>query len=242
MLSAGQFTGPVIPENPALPDEPQTFLFPYTVSFTGDQGFAAMAGANPTIGVDAGHIASVIDAERRSSNSAQIELVTGADPFFVDVNPNDPTQPSWLSFDVRLFKVTGNSLKFGAHMSTNPADAPGFISQVITNLNANNGVVGSDSFEGLTQDEDGSALEFNPKDNNGHTVFNFALARVRLMGKTTGATPYPVRVFFRLFKRRTRSATSTRLQPIALPPTALPTAARSHYSACRTMPTATRSM
>ncbi len=199
MLSAGQFTGPVIPENPALPDEPQTFLFPYTVSFTGDQGFAAMAGANPTIGATIVTLQATLTGTPLS-NSAQIELVTGADPFFVDVNPNDPTQPSWLSFDVRLFKVTGNSLKFGAHMSTNPADAPGFISQVITNLNAGSGVVGSDSFEGLTQDEDGSALEFNPKDNNGHTVFNFALARVRLMGKTTGATPYPVRVFFRLFQ------------------------------------------
>jgi hypothetical protein len=199
MLNAGQFTGPVIPENPALPDEPQTFLFPYTISFTGDQGFAQMAAANPTIGATLVTLQATLTGSTLS-NSAQIELVTGADPFFVDVNPSDPTQPSWLSFDVRLFKVTGNSLKFGAHMTTNPADAPGFISQVITNLIAGSGVVGSDSFEGLTQDEDGSALEFNPKDNNGHTVFNFALARVRLMGKTTGATPYPVRVFFRLFQ------------------------------------------
>lgn len=201
MLSAGQFTGPVIPENPALPDEPQTFLFPYTVSFTGDNGFAAMAAANPTIGSTLVTLKATLTVGGTPlNNSAQIELVTGADPFFVDVNPSDPTQPSWLSFDVRLFKVTGNSLKFGAHMSTNPSDAPGFIAQVITNLNDNNGVVGTDSFEGLTQDEDGSALEFNQNDNNGHPVFNFALARVRLMGKTTGATPYPVRVFFRLFQ------------------------------------------
>lgn len=199
MLTAGQFTGPVIPENPALPDEPQTFLFPYTVSFTGDQGFVEMAAASPTIGSTLITLQASLTGTALSS-SAQIELVTGADPFFVDVNPSDPTQPSWLSFDVRLFKVTGNSLKFGAHMSTNPADAPGFIGQVITNLNANHGVVGIDSFDGLPQDEDGSALEFNPTDNNGYTVFNFALARVRLMGKTTGATPYPVRVFFRLFQ------------------------------------------
>jgi hypothetical protein len=199
MLNAGQFTGPVIPENPALPDEPQTFLFPYTISFTGDRGFAAMAGANPTIGSTLVTLQASLTGTTLS-NSAQIELVTGADPFFVDVNPSDPTQPSWLSFDVRLFKVTGNSLKFGAHMSTNPTDAPGFIAQVITNLNDNDGVVGMDSFEGLTQDEDGSALEFNPSDNNGHPVFNFALARVRLMGKTTGPTPSPVRVFFRLFQ------------------------------------------
>jgi hypothetical protein len=201
MLNAGQFSGPVIPENPALPDEPQTFLFPYTVKFTGDKGFQAMAAAHPSIGSTLVTLqASLTVAGTPLSSTAQIELVTGADPFFVDVNPHDPTQPTWLSFDVRLFKVTGNSLKFGAHMSTNPADAPGFIAQVITNLNAGHGTVGSDSFEGLTQDEDGSALEFNPTDNNSHTVFNFALARVRLVGKTTGPTPYPVRVFFRLFQ------------------------------------------
>jgi hypothetical protein len=158
-----------------------------------------MAAASPTIGSTLITLQASL-AGTSLSSSAQIELVTGADPFFVNVNPSDPTQPSWLSFDVRLFKVTGNSLKFGVHMSTNPADAPGFVSQVITNLNANHGVVGTDSFDGLAQDEDGSALEFNPTDNNGHTVFNFALARVRLLGKTTGATPYPVRAFFRLFQ------------------------------------------
>jgi hypothetical protein len=202
MLNAGQFTGPVIPENPALPDEPQGFLFPYAVSFTGDQGFQAMNGANPSIGSTLVTLQASLTVAGTPplSNSAQIELVTGADPFFVDVNPSDPTQPTWLSFDVRLFKVTGNTLKFGAFMSTDPADAPGFIAQVITNLNANHGVVGTDSFEGQKQDEESSALEFNPTNSDNLPVFNFALARVRLLGKTTGPTPYPVRVFFRLFQ------------------------------------------
>jgi hypothetical protein len=201
MLNAVQFTGPVIPENPSLPDEPQGFLFPYTISFTGDQGFQAMAGAVPSIGATLVTLkASITVAGTPVTNSAQIELVTGEDPFFVDVNPVDPTQPTWLSFDLRLFKVTENSLKFGVPVPSNEASAPGFIAQVITNLNANKGVVGPDSFDGLSQDESGSALEFNPTDNNGHKVFNFALARVRLLGKTAGPTPFPVRVFFRLFQ------------------------------------------
>jgi hypothetical protein len=201
MLNAAQFTGPVIPEDPSLPDEPQGFLFPYTISFTGDQGFQAMATAVPAIGSTLVTLqASMTIAGTTLTNSAQIELVTGEDPFFTDVNPQDPTQPTWLSFDVRLFKVTENSLMFGVPMSSNPSDAPGFIAKVIANLNANHGVVGGDSFEGLTQDEDGSALEFNPTDNNGNLVFNFGLARVRLFGKTAGPTPYPVRVFFRLFQ------------------------------------------
>lgn len=195
MLDAAHFAGPVLPENPSLPDEPQGFLFPYSVRFTGDGGFAAMqtAGRETTLVTLQASLTGL-------SNSAQIELTTGADPYFLDINPDDPTAyPSWLSFDLRLFKVTANSLKFGAHMSANPDDAPGFIAQVITNLNAGHGIVGSDSFAALTQDEEASAIEFNPTDDHGHNVFNFALARVRLRGPV-GTTPFPVRVFFRLFQ------------------------------------------
>ena len=213
MLNAGKFTGPVVPENPALPDEPQGFLFPYTISFTGDQGFQQMSGAVPPITFTLVTLqASAPMATGTPLNaSAQIELVTGADPFFIDVNPQDPTQPTWLSFDVRLFKVTEglpdsqnnppfqNNPLFGEPFPSDASLAPGFIKNVIAKLNAHNGAFGSDSFDGLTQDEDASALEFNPTNNQNKLVFNFALARVRLIGKTAGPTPYPVRVFFRLF-------------------------------------------
>jgi hypothetical protein len=211
MLNPGQFTGPVVPEDASVPDEPQDFLFPFTISFTGDQGFKQLASANPPIGSTLVTLqGSVTAAGAQLANSAQIELTTGEDPFFIDVNPHDPTQPTWLSFDLRLFKVPANSVKFGVPMPGNPAGAPGFITQVIANLNANKGVVGADSFDGLTQDESGSALEFNPTDNHGHKVFNFALARVRILGKTAGATPSPVRVFFRLFQAQsTNSAFNT---------------------------------
>ena len=207
MLSAGQFTGPVIPENPALPDEPQGFLFPYTISSTGDQGFQKMADAVPSIPFTLVTLQATAPTATGAplTASAQIELVKEADPFFIDVNPIDPTQPTWLSFDVRLFKVTEglpdstNNPLFGEPFPSDASMAPGFIKNVIAKLNANNGVVGTDSFDGLTQDEDGSAIEFNPTDNQNNLVFNFALARVRLLGKTAGPTPYPVRVFFRLF-------------------------------------------
>jgi hypothetical protein len=196
MLDAAHFAGPVIPENAALPDEPQGFLFPYAVRFTGDDGFRQL--------VTASHDTTLVTLQASLvglSNSAQIELTTGANPYFLNVNPANPTQyPSWLSFDLRLFKVTENSLRFGAHMSGNPGDAPGFIAQVIANLNGGGGAVGADSFEGLTQDAGGSAIEFNPTDSHGHKVFNFTLARVRLRSATAGPTPFPVRVFFRLFQ------------------------------------------
>jgi len=206
MLNPGHFTGPVVPEDASLPDEPQEFLFPFTISFTGDQGFRKLASAHPPVGSTLVTLTGSVTAAGVPSNSAQIELTTGEDPFFIDVNPSDPTQPTWLSFDLRLFKVSANSIRFGVAMSNNEADAPGFIAQVIANLNANNGTVGADSFNGLTQDEAGSALEFNPTDNSGHKVFNFAVARVRILGKTAGPTPSPVRVFFRLFQAQSTNS------------------------------------
>lgn len=91
--------------------------------------------------------------------------------------------------------------RFGATMTTNWADAPGFIAQVIANLTAGRGSVGGDSFDpGLSQDEDAFAVEFLPSDSNGNLVFNFAIARVRLRGNTPGAKAKKVRVFFRLFQ------------------------------------------
>ena len=43
MLSVSQFAGPVVPEDPSLPNLPQGFLFPFTISFNGDQGFVDLA-------------------------------------------------------------------------------------------------------------------------------------------------------------------------------------------------------
>jgi hypothetical protein len=205
MLSAAQFTGSVVPQDPTLPDQPQTFLFPYTIAFTGDKGFQSMKAAMPPIGSTLVTLSATMPGIA-SGASTQIELVTGENPYFLNVNPKDPTQPTWLSFDLRLFKVTlapnAPPTMFGAQLPASAADAPGFITQAIANLNAGHGTTADgDSFETTLQtDEEVSALEFNSTNSSNQLVFNFALARVRLVGKTTGATPYPVRVFFRLFQ------------------------------------------
>jgi hypothetical protein len=92
----------------------------------------------------------------------------------------------------------GTASRFNAPMTTNWADAPGFITQVIQNLNDGN--TGGDTFDpGLTQDEDATKLEFLANDNAGNFVFNFAVARVRLLAKSA-ATARTVRVFFRMFQ------------------------------------------
>jgi hypothetical protein len=120
------------------------------------------------------------------------------------VDPQHPTAfPSWLSFDLRFFKMVvppgGTASRFGAPV-TGGADAPAFIASVIQNLTAGNGAVGGDSFDpGLSQDEGASAVEFQQRDNAGNSVFNFAVARVRLLAKSS-AVAKKVRVFFRLFQ------------------------------------------
>jgi hypothetical protein len=205
MLSAAQFAGSVVPQDPSLPDQPQTFLFPYTIAFTGDKGFQDMKAATPPIGSTLVTLSATMPGIA-SGASTQIELVTGENPYFLNVNPKDPTQPTWLSFDLRLFKVTlapnAPPTMFGAQLPASAADAPGFIAQAIANLNAGQGTTADgDSFETTLQtDEEVSALEFNSTNSSTQLVFNFALARVRLVGKTTGPTPYLVRVFFRLFQ------------------------------------------
>ena len=61
------------------------------------------------------------------TDTAAIELVKGEDPYFTDVDPANPTQPAWLSFDLRFFKVSvpagGTAERFGATMTSNAADA-----------------------------------------------------------------------------------------------------------------------
>jgi hypothetical protein len=195
------FAPPVVAEDPTLQQTFQRFLYPFTIAFNGDAGFVALL-TNQTALVTL-H-ASITAGNITRTASAVIELTKGEDPYFQDVNVNTPTQPSWLSFDLRFLKVKGNESRFGAPaMSTNAADAPTFISNVLGQLNTPGANLAGDSFEGLTQNEDASALEFLQKDSGGNFTFNFALARVRMIGKTAGATAKAVRVFFRLFQAQT---------------------------------------
>ena len=100
-----------------------------------------------------------------------------------------------------------DQVAFRRSMTDNPNDAPGFIAAAIKNLTQGGGNYGGDSFDpGLSQDEEASALEFQQQDNSGNYVFNFAVARVRLLGKTPGAQAQKVRVFFRLFQAQTTNS------------------------------------
>ena len=198
------FAAPVIPLDASLPDAPQGFLFPFTVSFQNDDGFVAMRAASPALtSTDVTLTATMTVASTNLTNSGQVVLTTGEDPRFVNINPTNPTQfPSWLSFDLRFFKATvppGQTVNlYGANLTSDPSSVPSFIAAAIRNIN-------NADFDGLPQDERTTKLEFLPTDNNGNHVFNFAVARVRLRGKNPG-TAKAVRVFFRLFNAQTTAS------------------------------------
>ncbi len=201
MVGPGQFVPPVIPQDPSLPNVPQRFMFPFTVSFNGDAGFTAMTSASPAITSTFVNLTAQFTGDGSNLNGeAQLELTTGEDPRFEDVDPTHPRQDSWLSFDLRFFKMTvpsgQSSSRFNASVS-GPADAPAFIATAISQLTQ--GLTGSDTFDSLKTDETESSLEFNQQDDSGNFVYNYAVARVRLAAKSA-ATAQKVRVFFRLFQ------------------------------------------
>ena len=207
---------PIIPTDPTFAQDPQTFLYPYTVSFSSNAAFGALLPDQFAILT----LNATLTAGQITRNaSANIELIAGQNPYFEDIDLLHPAAfPTWLSFDLRFFKMTVPSTgtvktasRFGETMTRNPADAPGFIANVIAKLTAGKGHVGSDSFEnGLSQVQQTSAVEFLPQDSNGNWVFNFAVARVRLKGNTAGAQATKVRAFFRLFAAQT---TATDFEP-----------------------------
>jgi hypothetical protein len=195
------FAPPVAPLDASLPNAPQGFLFPFQVSFNNDAGFLAMRNANLTTTLITVTATTTVKGVPLTA-SGQIELTTGEDPRFVNVDPTNPAKfPTWLSFDLRFFKVAvpaGQTVsQYGASLS-DAGGAPAFIAAAVQNFN-------NAAFDALSQDEDATKIEFHPHDNSGKSVFNFAVARVRLKGKNPG-TAKQVRVFFRLFNAQTTAS------------------------------------
>ena len=197
---------PVVATDPTLASLTQRFLYPYTISFSSGAAFAVLQADQAAVLT---LTATFTVGSVTRTDSAALELVSGQNPFYANVNPADPSQPVWLSFDLRFFKVavpSGQTVsRFGAQMTSVPGGAPAFIAAAIQNLTAGGGSTSGDSFAALSQDEDASALEFLQQDSAGNFVFNFAVARVRLLGKTAGAQATSVRVFFRLLQAQSTS-------------------------------------
>ena len=192
---------PILADDSTLQEELQRFLYPYTISFPANTAMAfntLSAHQSAVVTLQATFTVGLVTV----SATALIELAKGEDPYFENLDPQHPQKfPSWLSFDLRFFKVTPNQ-SHQMFSVTNPAgagDAVRYIQDVIRNLNNPTLITNGDTFDTtLQQDEEQSALEFVPNDKSGNPTFNFAVARVRILGNST-TTVSPVRVFFRLF-------------------------------------------
>ncbi|MGH9970439.1 MAG: LodA/GoxA family CTQ-dependent oxidase [Pyrinomonadaceae bacterium] len=165
--------------DPPPADQIQRFTFVYTVEFTSVSDFASdlediTATATKTV------------AGKTYSSTGKLTLFKKANPYMLD----GPT--SWLSTDVRVFKVTEGQPLFGLPaMGNNAAAALSFIDSVVTQFRS----PGSTAFDTISTDQQVSQLEL-AEQVGGKRVFNFAVARVRYRGNA-GAPG--VRVFFRLF-------------------------------------------
>jgi hypothetical protein len=192
---------PILATDDSLKLEQQTFWYPFTVQFSNDNACNVLT--SPEVAIVT-LTATFTVGPITLTVSANIELGSGEDPRFEDYTPSNPlAYPSWLSFDLRFFKVTPTQSHKWFNV-TNPADAAGcvtYIQNVLTNLNTPGTNLNGDTFDGsLSQDEEQSALEFLPANSTtGDLTFNFAVARVRIKSTVSETTPV-VRVFFRLFQ------------------------------------------
>jgi len=239
-LQIQPFSGKVLTEAlPPPPNSPQRFLFPFTIDFTGVDGFvlpSEVLTLTATIQVNG----------KPYSAAAKLELVTSANPYVTNPDAGNAYTP-WLSTDLRVFHVDDDETFFGTKVSdfypagstsqypvsaaAASAAATAYITQVIKELTANKGKAGSDTYENsLSELEDSSRsqleyLQVNPRTHK--AAFNFAICRVRIRGTTptpmnpTQATS--VRVFFRAFQAQNTTSTfntttTFRETPITNPP------------------------
>ncbi len=181
----------------------QRITFPFNIKFNSLNAFAGLSDVDPsqTYSLSA-HIVNSTTAAgyptvtSPASSIAEIELVFQADPFM------DAGETWWLSNDMRVFQVTPATLPASkiplAFSSTAFTSDPNtYIKALISELNTNftDTATINTPFNGISADEDQSALNLTGNDGHGNPVYNFALARVHLQGDTANN----VRAFFRLF-------------------------------------------
>jgi hypothetical protein len=219
---------PVDYEIDGNPKVPQRIRFAYDIIFTSASLNDFPAPGSDPVEMDLESSITLAGSVLNGSGAATVfELVSGADPYFTNLNPA-AGNTFWLSQDLRVFTVTPgqNRSPFGS-VGTPPALNPAndtdldtgagfqYAQNLITYLNANfSNPGGADPFASLpgqgTALSDASSVArfkfdfsdiFHP---HLYQNYNFAIARVRLRGTAgpTGAASN-VKVFFRLWKTQT---------------------------------------
>lgn len=237
-LQIPPFTGAVFTTSLPPSNAPQRILYPFNIQFSGTDGFI---NQTETLTLTA----TITINGKTYSGSAPLELTTAANPYVIDADAGNQ-YTSWLSTDLRVFKVDDDEVFFGKSVSqfyppgttppippaTASAAATAYISDLIGRLTPT-GAAGGNTFDNdLNEAEDAarSQLEFlpiNPRTNK--PAYNFAICRVRIRGTTPPNPPPPFttqargcRVFFRAFQAQTTvstfdKSTTYRSTPIGVP-------------------------
>jgi len=181
---------------------PQRIRFPFDIIFglsttTPAPGIFPAAGTGPLQEL---LTASITVAGANLAAEAEFELVSGADPYFTNIDPIN-NNVFYLSQDIRVFSTAaGTSPLPGAPVFT--GDPYASIQSLIHFLNStpaytNPGPDPLNALPGQTGYETGDS-SVTPLTPGGQQNFNFAIARVRLQAGA-GSSATNTRVFFRLF-------------------------------------------
>jgi hypothetical protein len=164
----------------------QRFTFKYAVNIAGTAPFFQADGTTP---IETQSVTLVANRDAYSCRGT-IALTHQPNPYMLD------GQTTWLSIDLRVFKINQGETRFNRTIGSDAAAAINFIKGVLNDFNANP-ATGRTRFENeISTDPATSQLDLL-ESRGGRRVFNFAIAQVRYRGRTLNADD--VRVFFRMF-------------------------------------------
>jgi len=130
------------------------------------------------------------------SASGILELASGADPYFLNVN-SSASNPACFSQDLGVFMLNSTAKKLAGtstSLNTSTPDPNTYITDLLTELNGNVST-GNTALNNIIPPDTDLNLYPYTGSGTGDPNYAFAIARVRLNGNT----PASVRVFFRLF-------------------------------------------
>jgi hypothetical protein len=196
-----EFSGPVVPEDPGLPNSPQRFTFPFRAKFdNGDGVFNSIIGSSET-----DTITATLNAGGGSvQGSANVVLTKNPNPFILH-GDTAHGYPWYLSVDIKTFQVKAGSHRFNTavpNTGSARSDATGFIQTIIAAFNADRASAAS-LFDALPLDEDPTTITLAQTATDGTPVFNFALARIRYRDTIAANN---VRAFFRMWPAQQTNA------------------------------------
>jgi hypothetical protein len=196
---------------------PQRIRFPFDINFGASSLASFPTTGNPPLQEV---LNAAITVDGRAFNASTVfELVAGADPYFINVNPAEDNA-FYLSQDLRIFTATpgmDNTPVSGGPVfsSDNTAGAFSYIQNLLNHLNSNySNPGGTDPFSSVVPNQSGAlsndssvtpfTFDFSGFIPTIHANYNFAIARVRLRGTAGPAgAASDVKVFFRLWSTQT---------------------------------------